>query len=96
MSGGAWDYICYKLEEIQEQAVREKEGMRLLAAVAKELEWGHSGDTCLDCARLRVMAALDIWFGSGCWDAGAAVALVRDNKQNLCAVCGARELKEKL
>lgn len=91
MSGGAWDYLSYKLEEMAENAQRYLGALRLLAAIEHEMDWGISGDTCYECAKLRVIAALETFFDGGAQDDGPAVAVARDGKQNLCPKCLERE-----
>ena len=84
MSGGHWEYLAYKLEERAEEAQSAIEALRLLAAIEHEMDWGIAGDSCYDCAKLRVIAALEEFFNHQARDAGPAIAIARDWKQNRC------------
>lgn len=81
MSGGAWEYQQFKIEE---EALRLGELLRLIAQIEHELDWGVSGDTCLYCAHRRVGVAFEQYFGDGRNDATAAVAIAKDDGQSKC------------
>ncbi len=68
--------------------------MELLAQIEHELDWGVSCDTCLACAKLRVVAALIEFFSDGATDARRAVEIAKgvsrpepEDHQTLCARC---------
>ena len=84
MSGGHWDYMQ---EHIQEASHISGEALRLLAVIEHELDWGHSGDSCLECARLRCVAAIEAFFDARLQNADACIALARDRLQNQCGTC---------
>ena len=86
MSGGHWEYLSYKLEERAEDAMSAIEALKLLAAIEHEMDWGIAGDSCYECAKLRVIAALEQFFDGRARDASAAIAIVRDWR-NLEQVC---------
>jgi len=52
MSGGSWDYFCYKMQDAGERLLREKdpyrralgEKMLLFADAMHDIEWVDSGD----------------------------------------------------
>ena len=52
MSGGSWDYICYRLEELADSLSTETDPMRVamsvkvreLAKAMHDIEWVDSGD----------------------------------------------------
>lgn len=90
MSGGHWDYMSYKLED---RARVAGPVWRLLAEFEHALDWGYSGDTCLDCAERRVSKALAAFFDDSCEDISKALAVARDSRQNLCPACEEREAK---
>ena len=58
-----------------------------LQAIEHELDYGRCGDTCLQCANLRVLAALEQFFDDRCYSSQAACAIARDGKQNRCEKC---------
>lgn len=84
MSGGHWDYLSWKLDGRADDLYLLAGPLQLLAAIEHELDWGHSGDTCLDCARLRTIAALETFYDGGARGATVAIAVVRDGYQNMC------------
>ena len=89
MSGGHWAYLAYnKLEDATID--RARECVRLLAALEHELDWGFCGDTCLECARLRMAPALEVFFDYSADQADAAIAVARDVEQNQCERCAER------
>jgi hypothetical protein len=58
----------------------------LLISIERALDWGNSGDSCLGCARLRVVAALEAFFDhmSGECDGTAWDGVLEDTTQNCC------------
>lgn len=92
MSGGHWDYLSRVFDEAADgpgDLVRSS--LRLLGQIEHELDWGHSCDTCLGCARLRVIAALDQFYDDR-GNATAALAVLRDRDavENYCDECLSR------
>lgn len=83
MSGGHWEYLSYKLEE---RATGVADVWRLLAAIEHELDWGISCDTCYECAKLRVIAALEAFFDTQATNADASISILYDWR-NLAYVC---------
>lgn len=62
MSGGHWQYGTHCLQETSDALERLNLEHQFLRALQHELDWGHSGDSCLECARLRVISGLDALF----------------------------------
>jgi hypothetical protein len=58
MSGGSWDYVCYKISEAADELVRCGDPLRAalgkhmqqLAEVMHDIEWADSGDSSPDYA----------------------------------------------
>ena len=56
MSGGSWDYLCYKVDEASEKLKASKNPFRIslglhlheVAEVLQEIEWADSGDRSHD------------------------------------------------
>lgn len=52
MSGGSWDYVCYKFEDVAERLLTEQSPARralgnqiaLIAKALHDIEWVDSGD----------------------------------------------------
>lgn len=88
MSGGHWGYLQPKLEEWGESVGLS---MELLAAIEHEMDWGLCNDTCYDCAKRRVVAALEAFFDDYGRSNAKALALLRDRRQNLCRRCVGRQ-----
>jgi hypothetical protein len=86
VSGGHWDYLAHKLGERAEYA---GEIWELLAAIEHELDWGLSGDTCYECAKIRTIRALESFFDSGASLITTAIRLLR-SKEPECERCRAR------
>lgn len=84
MSGGHWNYMSNSLEELGE---KNKEVWRLLSVIEHELDWGICHDTCYECAKNRVVPAIEAFFDESCRDATKAVALMRDREQFKCERC---------
>ena len=91
MSGGAWDYLGRRFEEWGEGLDRIRPMLEVVVAIEHELDWGASGDTCLPCARRRVIAALVAFFDDRGSTAERAVAVARDDLQNQCPECVKRD-----
>lgn len=90
MSGGHWGYLQQKFEEAAEPPGYLVSGsLRLLGQIEHELDWGYSCDTCLGCARLRVLAALDTFFdfNGNAPQAAMSVARNREIVENFCDKC---------
>lgn len=90
MSGGHWNYLGYKL---QERASYAGNVWELLGAIEHELDWSICCDTCIDCARIRVVRGLEAYFDTEATDITMAVRLVRSSEPE-CDTCKQRE-KEK-
>ncbi len=66
MSGGSWDYFCYKLTEVAEQLQQDKDALRRAfgdhlvkcADAMHAIEWVDSGDFGRDDDREPIAAAL--------------------------------------
>lgn len=93
MSGGHWDYLSQKIEDRADEVRYTVAALELLAAIEHELDWGICSDTCYECAKLRVVPAIEEFFDHRACDASAAIAVARDRKQNLCPRCTERERK---
>jgi hypothetical protein len=83
MSGGHWEY---QQRQIEEQGRRVFAMHAFMAQAEHELDWGLCGDTCLRCAKLRVIAALQKYFDSPD-DCAMPLAIMRDREQNRCKRC---------
>lgn len=94
MSGGKWNYMSARIEQTGKEL---RDIFKFLAVVETELDWGASGDTCLNCAKKRLGEAMMCFFDA--MQLGAemniAIAVMRDNKQNLCDKCEEFRLKRK-
>lgn len=83
VSGGAWGY---RRDELEEAGNRAESAFSLLAEIEHCLDWGISGDTCFECAKVQAIAALCLWFGRG--DRGSWWAVFREEAhQYLCPRC---------
>jgi len=78
MSGGRWGYQQFKLEE---QGDRLKGLFDFLAVVEHEVDWAVCADTCQKCCRNRLFEAIQHYFDG---NFTAAIAIMRDSRQNLC------------
>lgn len=91
MSGGAWGYLQYRIEEAGE---RIGTVARVLAQIEHVLDWGDSGDTCRQCAELSALAGLRGLFGllSGdhIYTEAEVITRLGDPDEDLCAVCSER------
>ena len=66
MSGGSYNYICYRLEEECGGRMHDIELNDLIADLCKVLhavEWWQSGDTCEETYRETVEKFKKKWFG---------------------------------
>lgn len=91
MSGGHWGYLQNRFDEAADRPDLARSSLRLLGQIEHELDWGHSGDTCLECARLRVMAALEQFYDdSGCEVGALAVLRDREAVETYCDGCLSR------
>jgi hypothetical protein len=90
VSGGAWGYLQYHLEE---EGRRHAAIVAVLAQIEHELDWGASGDTCHDCARVRVCAALEEFFEKGCNEADAALAILESGYKVPAYMCEADQAR---
>lgn len=78
MSGGRWGYQQFRLEE----KANEMKGLfDFLAVVEHEVDWAVCSDTCRDCCRNRLFEAVQLYFDG---NASAAMAVMRDSRQNIC------------
>lgn len=65
MSGGSYDYICYKLEEQCENNMHDAEMNDLIKDLCKvlhDLEWWDSGDISEEAYRKTLLAFKKKWF----------------------------------
>ena len=64
MSGGNWNYSTWLTDLVETFSSTSKllNMLQLMWQIEHELDWGHSCDSCLTCARKRVLAALDKFF----------------------------------
>lgn len=83
MSGGAWGYLSYKLDEYSD---RVSDVMEFVSLVEHELDWGVSGDTCQACAEKRVMAAIYQFFEDRAYftDEVKETLVNHDNEETMC------------
>lgn len=90
MSGGRWNYMSGMIGNTGDHL---REVFRFLAVVEHELDWGISCDTCLACAKKRLGEAMIYFFDAYQYESkvDAAIAVMRDNQQNLCDKCEARK-----
>lgn len=84
MSGGHWGYLRTQLEERAGQPLNEV--WRLLGEIEYELDWGICSDTCYDCAKIRVVNALEAYFDSGATDVVDSLRILRDREPE-CERC---------
>lgn len=92
MSGGHWNYLQQRFDEAADIENQRRSlavnSLELLGQIEHELDWGHCCDSCLGCARRRVLAALDTFFGDNGYP-NHALAVLRDREQvaNYCSPC---------
>lgn len=77
MSGGRWGYLD---DEIAKYGRRAQAGADLLAQIEHEMDWGICCDTCYECAKRRVIAALECFFDTGTGGAEAALKILKDHR----------------
>ena len=68
MSGGSFDYMYRRFEEMYAGNMEDIELNQLvvdMAKLLKDLEWYTSGDTCEETYRASVKVFKDKWLGSG-------------------------------
>lgn len=58
MSGGHWNYEEHQRREWFTQA---SDLLALFPDLEHELDWGLSGDTCIDCARVTVARVIEVY-----------------------------------
>lgn len=87
MSGGHWEYMRERLENPTLQMAREYG--KLLGQIEHELDWGICCDSCHECAKLRVAAAIEQFFDDGGADARLALAVLMDRERTdtICLRC---------
>lgn len=90
LSGGHWDYLSHQLEERAEYAGNI---WKLLAAIEHELDWGISCDTCYECAKIRVVDAIESFFDTGATSVERAIRLLRSSEPE-CQRCKDWEAKK--
>lgn len=91
MSGGHWDYLGFKLEE---RSTYAGDVWKLLAAIERELDYGISGDTCYECAKVRVIRGIEAYFDIEATNSETAIRLVRSVEPE-CENCQQREAERK-
>lgn len=84
MSGGNWDYLQYKLMERANYSLADV--WTLLGALEHELDWGISGDTCYECAKIRTINALEAYFDTQARSIENAIRLLRSYEPE-CTRC---------
>lgn len=92
MSGGHWNYLSRQIEDSVENQTIPTSCTLLMAAIEHELDWGHSCDTCLACARRRVIAGIEVFFDSYARGHRDAVSVMTDHHRVdlMCDRCLAR------
>ena len=86
MSGGHWDY---RVQEFLEMGQNVAELCQVISVIEHELDWGISGDTCFDCAKLRVVETLLDYFDG---EVATAVITASAREHNQCTRCKERTL----
>ena len=89
MSGGRWDY-GQRLQAAEDAGRYTVALWDLMKALERELDWGLSGDTCSDCAKLRVAEALVTYFDGYLDDPKRAIAVAQAGDYK-CLDCQARD-----
>ncbi|SRR6266480_2276063 len=84
MSGGHWGYLSHRIEE--RAGVPLDDVWRMLAAIEHELDWGICCDTCYDCAKIRVVNALEAYFDTEATSIDNALRLIRSSEPE-CGKC---------
>jgi hypothetical protein len=98
MSGGAREYIGRRWAEGEMSISNAYILAEVFGLIEHELDWGECGDTCLDCARLRVSEACRLTCEMLCphSDEGPTMAGISDVLTQrfgawMCPPCFARE-----
>lgn len=91
MSGGHWDYLGYKLRE---RASFAGDVWNLLGAIEHELDYGICCDTCYDCAKIRVIRALEAFFDNEAMNSETSIRLLRSTEPE-CEKCEQWEAERK-
>jgi hypothetical protein len=93
MSGGHWNYLGFKLEERADYAGNV---WKLLGAIEHELDYGICCDICYECAKVRVINALESYFDTNAHVIETGIRLLRSSEPE-CDKCKQRdkELKAK-
>lgn len=91
MSGGHWGYLRTQLEERAGQPLNEV--WRMLAAIEHELDYGISCDTCYECAKIRVINALESYFDTGATSVENPLRILRSTEYE-CKSCKDRQSKQ--
>lgn len=86
MSGGHWEYLALRLEERAGQPLNE--AWKLLAGIERELDYGICCDTCYDCAKIRVIKALEAYFDTEATTIENAYRILRSSTPE-CDACKA-------
>lgn len=89
MSGGHWDY-GKRIRDTKDSLRYTDALWELMEVIEHELDWGICCDTCLDCAKKRVAESLIVYLDNYLDNPSLAIAVARDNKQNLCNNCKER------
>ena len=84
MSGGHWGY---RTQEFLEMGQNVAELYQVISMIEHELDWGISGDTCFDCAKLRVVEALLDYFDG---EVATAIIVGSAREHNQCPRCKER------
>lgn len=84
MSGGHWGYLSHKIEERVGAPLDDI--WRMLAAIEHELDWGICCDTCYDCAKIRVVNALEAYFDTDATSVDNALRLLHSSESE-CVNC---------
>lgn len=87
MSGGHWNYLRSQLEDRAGRPLNE--AWRLLGAIEKELDWGICGDTCYECAKIRVINALEAYFDTEATSIENGLRILRSSEPE-CERCKSR------
>ncbi len=84
MSGGHWEYLCYKIEE--RIGVPLDDVWRLLASIEHALDYGICCDTCYECAKIRTINALEAYFDTGATSVENSSRLLKSSESE-CSKC---------
>ena len=71
MSGGRWGYLQFQLEEEAETLTNTAHLLTLMGMIEHILDWGRSGDSCYECAKVHTVEILEKYFSHRTrWDEG--------------------------